>query len=120
MLLNDLLDSEFLKIDVNCQNLDTVKFLDEGVKEDSSFGGKRLVVRVEVLRGGEFVCQKKFSPNKSNLKEVVATYGADNKEWIGKEMVINRVVVRNPSTGKMVPSVVLTAPVGTVLNKAVQ
>ena len=107
MLTQYLTDGDFLKVEVNVNHGDYIKFLGEGEVEEDMRGNPRLVMPVMVVKTG---VQKKFSLNKSNLKEAQQAYGFDTKQWIDKEMIVNKVQVRNPSTGKMVAGILLSPP----------
>jgi len=53
---------------------------------------------------------KKFDLNKTNFKAISAAYGSNSDAWVGKEMKVNKVKVRNPSTGTLVDSIALSIP----------
>jgi len=104
------LDTPWLKAKVNVQNGDHIRFDDEGVDDTDQQGNSRLKLGVTVIRGQEEITSKFFSPNRTNLKEIVKCYGTESADWVGKEMLVAIEKVRNPQTGEKVDSVALYAP----------
>lgn len=102
-------DSKFLKIGVNIEEGDVIRFLDEGYKDDE--GNWIFMVGVRPNGFKEMTAQKKFQLNKTNFKSVSALYGTNSDEWVGKEMQIKQGVANNPNSGEEVPALRLV-PVG--------
>lgn len=109
--LNEAFPSNWLKIDKNVKHGDIIKFLDEGEVVQNGVNDKgqarySLNITVEVQRTGDI---KTFSVNTGNRKIVQALYGADTKNWVGKEMEVMKVRVRSPK-GESVDSIELVQP----------
>lgn len=99
--------SEWLKINENVQNGDTIQFLDAGTQDKD----ERWIFNVAVFRKGDLAePEKKFGLNKTNFKAVSAVYGTNSDNWINKEMQVSSVKVRNPQLGSLVDSIALSAP----------
>ena len=100
--------SEWLKINDNVLEGDVIQFIDAGEfdpeKEAYNFN-------VAVFHNGEITeMSKKFTLNKTNFKAVSALYGTNSDAWVGKEMSVAKVRVRNPRLGTTVDSIALEAP----------
>ena len=100
--------SEWLKVGVNVAQGDTIKFMDAGILDQET---ERYVFTVEIYHDGLMIESKKFNLNKGNFKATSAVYGTNSDAWIGKEMIVNAVKVRNPQSGLMVDGIALSAPV---------
>jgi predicted nucleotidyltransferase len=99
--------SEWLKIGVNVKQGDTVKFVDAGIIDEET---ERYTFQVEIYHEGLMTETKKFGLNKTNFKVISGIYGTNSDAWVGKEMIVNAVKVRNPQTGLLVDSIALSAP----------
>lgn len=73
---------------------------------------------MQVIHNGTPTEVKKFTLNKSNFEAVSKLYGTNSDNWVGKEMEVAKVKVRNPQTGTMVDSIALVAPTKTHGNAA--
>jgi hypothetical protein len=47
--------------------------------------------------------------NKSNLKALIRLFGEDEAKLVGKRIKLQVIMVRNPQTGEVVPSLAVTA-----------
>lgn len=99
--------SRFLKMNVNTKHGDKIKFLDAGKLDDET---ERYTFNVAIIRDGVQIDTKEFNLNKTNYNAVLPLYGNNSDAWVGKEMEVNLIKTRNPQTGGMVDSVLLTAP----------
>lgn len=99
--------SEWVKIGVNVKQGDSIRFLDAGTLDPET---ERYIFQVEIYSNGLMTEIKKFNLNKTNFKVIAAAYGTNSDAWVGKDMTVNSGKVRNPATGLMVDSVVLSAP----------
>src|SRR3990167_8438828 len=109
MQTSKFLDNVWLKMDINVRHMDSLKILDEGEVEKTKQGEDRLVLKVLVMRAGEILAEKKFGLNKTNLKALNDLFGMESSAWVDKEVMVNRMMVRNPQDGKMTPSILVTA-----------
>ena len=100
--------SDWLKINDNVQEGDTIRFADAGTLDPEN---DQYVFNVDIFHGGVKTETKKFNLNRTNFKVINAVYGTNSDAWVGKDMVVNKLKVRNPQTGLMVDSIALTAPV---------
>lgn len=104
-------DSQFLKLGVNVEEGDGIRFLDSGAQD---LDGKWIFMVGVIPQGfSQMTKQKKFQLGKKNFDAVSAVYGTNSDNWKGKDMEIKEVTVNNPSTGKDGPSIRLVAPGGT-------
>ena len=97
-------ESEWVKYGSNVVEGDVIMFLDEGeldLKQEN-----RWVFQVALANN----VKKKLGMNKTNMQLVKEVYGDETRDWVGKEVRINKVIVRNPQTGKNVESFQLSAP----------
>lgn len=100
--------SEWLKIDVNVKHGEHIKFLDVGEYDEET---ERWTFLVGIIRDGRVAEQKKFGLNKTNFGNINQAYGRNSDDWVGKEMLVNKHKVRNPSAGgALVDGILLTAP----------
>ncbi len=109
-----LFPSSYLKINNNVRPGDHIRFLDAGINTSTDKDKPKYEFSVAVLRDGVEVDQKKFSLNKTNATTMTESFGDDSAQWVGKEMVVNVIKVRNPSNGKLVDSIVLTSELPTI------
>lgn len=105
----DKFDSEWLKANVNVRTDDHLRFLDSGTPGTNKDGREVVEFAVGVVRDGEVVKEKKYTINKSNYTAVASTYGWNTDKWVGKEMRVEVVKVRNPQ-GQLVDGIMLTPP----------
>lgn len=104
--------SDWLKIGDNVLQGDTIQFLDVGEVDEND----RHNFTVAVFRNGELVePTKKFTLNKGNFKAISALYGTNSDAWVGKEMNVVSVKVRNPQLGTLVDSIALVPPLPPVV-----
>lgn len=97
--------SEWLKINENVKDGDTIQFLDAGTQDKD----ERWIFNVAVFRKGDLIePEKKFGLNKTNFKAVSAVYGTNSDNWVNKEMLVSSVKVRNPQLGSLVDSIALS------------
>lgn len=101
--------SEWLKINENVQAGDIIRFKDAGALDPEN---ETYTFNVEVIHAGQVTETKKFTLNKTNFKAISALYGTNSDAWLGKEMTVNAIKVRNPQTGLLVDSIALSAPTG--------
>lgn len=103
--------SKFLKINNNCKHGDIILFTNEGEieerKDSKGNDRKNFIIGVRVERTGDELL---FNVNVSNRKTTEALYGSYTKDWVNKPMQINLTKVRNPQTGQMVDSIILSKP----------
>ena len=100
--------SDWVKINENVSEGDSLRFLNVGVFDEEN---ERWNFKVGIVKPGDAVVEEKsFTLNKTNFNAVKEAYGTNSDAWVGKEMVVNKVKVRNPQTGTMVDSIALTAP----------
>jgi len=106
-----MMDSEWLKANINIKQNDIIKFIDEGSIENPDDAKKRRMnIGVEAQRGNAVLYEKKLTLNKTNLAEIHKLYGMDSAAWVGKYMVVNVGKVRNPQSNSMVDGIILSAP----------
>lgn len=98
--------SAWLKLGDNVSVGDLIQFNNAGEPNEEG----QYIFEVTVLRDGMPVDTKKFGLNKTNYKIISELYGTNSDEWVGKQMQVNKVKVRNPQTGSMVDSIILEAP----------
>lgn len=99
--------SEWLKIGNTVLEGDHVVFADSG---DFDEDRESWNFKVDVIRNGIRVHTKKFTLNKTNFEAVRALYGSNSDNWVLKEMRVNKIKSRNPSTGLVVDTILLSAP----------
>ena len=99
--------SEWLKIGVNVEAGDHIRFLDAGVMDPDKGSWE---FNVGIIHNGAPTESKKFNLNKTNSKAVVELYGDETDSWVGKLMKIASIKVRNPQSGAMVDSIALEKP----------
>lgn|SRR3990167_11008513 len=99
--------SEWLKINDNVLQGDTIVFEDAGTYDEER---ENYNFKVSIKHNGVVTETKKFTLNRTNFKVVSATYGSNSDNWIGKEMEVIEVKVRNPSTGLFVDGISLVEP----------
>jgi hypothetical protein len=104
-----LMDSEWVKPNINVKNGDHLRILDEGHIVPDKKGEDQLELNVEIVRDGEVLSTKKFSLNKTNHKAIAGAHGYDSKHWIGKKFRVNIVKKQNPQ-GQLVDSIALSLP----------
>lgn len=93
---NMILGGKFLKV-ADCKAGDVIKFLDEGVWEESrSFknddGTPKHQCQFQIEHAGE---EKTITLNKTNREALIASWGRDTAKWIGKtaEIMLKEVEV---------------------------
>lgn len=103
--------SNYLKIGVNCESGDVIKFLDEGnYNEEGKFPSWEFKVAVSDGTTKERKEDKLFSLNNANIKSISDAYGEESSNWKGKTMIIKEVLVNTQSGEK--PAIRLRAPSG--------
>lgn len=100
--------SEWAKIGVNVKAGDSLRFVDVGTFDEEE---ERWNFKVEIYSNGLLTDTKKFNLNKTNFKIVSSLYGSNSDAWLGKDVLVNLIKVRNPMTGLLVDSIALSAPV---------
>lgn len=108
--------SKWLKLGVNVEVGDRIMFTDKGTFEPEN---ENYVFVVQIVHNGVPTETKKFSLNKGNFTAVSALYGTNSDEWVGKEMEVNKIRVRNPQTGLTVDGIELSAPKQTAEEKKI-
>ena len=115
MDLKTVFVSDWLKMNDTCKHGDIIKFTEDlsafpdGVDERGNPKIK-LEGKVEVIRDGKSLHVKKFSVNRTNRKAIQALHGSETKNWVGKELMVNQILVNNPKTGQPVQGIAITAP----------
>lgn len=99
--------SEWLKIGVNVEEGDHIKFMDVG-EFDAEKGN--WTFNVGVFRNGAVIETKKFTLNKTNFNAVKEVYGGNSDNWLMKNMKVSKIKTRNPQTGLLVDAVALSKP----------
>lgn len=103
--------SPWLKADENVQHGDNIRFMDEGEMRQGK-NGPEYIVTVGIIPSGEkeIADKKKFSLNKTNFESIRDFIGSDDtKNWVGKEMQVITMKVKNPQ-GHTVTAVRLVPP----------
>lgn len=99
--LNEFLASEstpFLKASDIKGNTLKIKII--GVREaDLKYSGRSLLLDVEVKKE-----KKAFILNRTNIKRLIALFGLDTKTWIGKDIILRKVLVTRPGSGEEIES----------------
>lgn len=108
--------SKWVKIGVNIEDGDRIQFTDAGAFDPENENYTFNVIIVHEGLPGE---TKKFALNKGNFKIVSALYGSNSDAWVGKQMQVNKIRVRNPQLNAMVDGIELAAPVLTEDEKKV-
>lgn len=101
--------SDWVKANVNVKVGDKIKFLDSGINNGDE-KKPQFVFRVAIIRNGNEIDQKKMSINKTNVLMTSAAYGEDSAGWIGKIMDVTITKAKNPTTQRLVDSVLLIDP----------
>lgn len=95
-------ESPWLKANENVKHGDYVRFLDEGTERPSKDGkGNDYIMRLGVIpqASKEISVEKQFQLNKTNYKATASVYGADTKNWVGKEMQVVVIKTQNIQGG---------------------
>jgi hypothetical protein len=101
--------SEWLKINNNVKNGDTIRFTDAGTQNDEG----NYIFNVQIIHQGELTEIKKFQLNKTNFDSVSKLYGTNSDKWVGKEMGVEKIKQRKPGSSDMVDSILLVEPTAT-------
>lgn len=101
--------SDWVKINENVSEGDNLRFLNAGVFDEEN---ERWNFQVGIVKKDNPVIEEKgFTLNKTNFTAVKEAYGSNSDAWIGKEMTVSKVKVRNPQTGALVDGIALVKPV---------
>lgn len=106
--------SEWVKIGDSVQPGDLLRFADAGTQDQEG----NWIFQVQIIHNGQLADTKKFQLNKTNHKAIVAVYGDNSDNWVGKDMQVNTIKQRNPQTGLPVDSILLEAPIADPLAEA--
>ena len=95
--------SKFLKAE-DVKQGDVVMILDEG-EEVESFGKTAYQFRIQLPDATTKLA--KFGA--TTMKNLIPSFGDETEKWVGKGITANIVKVNNPTTGKIVDSIVFTS-----------
>ncbi len=99
--------SEWLKIGVNVQPGDLIRFMDAGTQDAEG----NWVFNVQIIHEGNLTETKKFQLNKTNHKVISELHGTNSDNWVGQDMQVDTIKQRNPQTGLPVDSILLAKPI---------
>lgn len=104
--------SKYLKVGVNVEEGDIVKFLNEGeFNEGGQYGSSwEFVVGVIDGKTKQNKAKKLFTLNNTNIKAMTDAYGEESSNWVGKTMIVRSVIVQT-ATGEK-EGIRLKAPAG--------
>lgn len=80
---------------------DKIKFLDEGTSH--TFDNREAITFKVSLNGVE----KKYTPNKTTLRNLATAWGAETKDWVGKSATCEK--IKSNIKGKLMTVLYLTA-----------
>lgn len=109
--LNKEFPSQWLKVNVDVKNGDTLTFTDAGKVttdgvDDKGNPKRRLDIHVKVDKTG---VEKSMTINATNRKRLVKSWGENTDNWVGKtaEVIVEKKT--NPRSGELVDSISLIA-----------
>ena len=105
-----LMDGQFIKPNVNVHQGDVIEFLDGGkeVPDKNDMAKTQFQIQVAVTHNGVKGAEKTLGLNMTNHKAIVALFGYESENWIGKKVTAHIIKRQNPA-GQLVDALALSA-----------
>jgi NCAIR mutase (PurE)-related protein len=99
-------ESSFFKAGENIHDGDIIEFRDEGWEEVNKTSGKNQMIITAIVPST--LEEKKLSLNNTSKANLIAEYGDDSKQWVGKSARVN--ILKQMVNKEMRSVIYLTAP----------